>query len=150
MERKERLELLGKISRVALFSGSYWMGEGIDYYGTVDYMNEMPLVFSLSKINVNITIRSITSGISLRCMDILGAGGLLFSNYQPELEEYFVPEREWISFQEEEEMLDKAAFYLRHDELREKIAENGYQKVKREFTYDKALDKMLEIVRKLM
>ena len=150
MERKERLELLGKISRVALFSGSRWMEEGIDYYGTVDYMNEMSLVFSLSKINVNMTIRSITSGIPLRCMDILGAGGLLFSNYQPELEEYFVPEREWISFQEEEEMLDKAAFYLRHDELREKIAENGYQKVKREFNYDKALKKMLEIVRKLM
>ena len=83
-------------------------------------------------------------------MDILGAGGFLFSNYQPELEEYFVPEREWVSFQEEEEMLDKAVFYLQHDELRDRIAENGFQKVKREFTYDKALEKMLGIVRKLM
>ena len=132
-----------------MFSGSHWAGEGIDCYGTVDYMNEMPLVFSLSKININMTIRSITSGIPLRCMDILGAGGFLFSNYQPELEEYFVP-REWVSFQEEEEMLDKAVFYLQHDELRDRIAENGFQKVKREFTYDKALEKMLGIVRKLM
>lgn len=149
MERKERLELLGKIRQVALFSGSHWTGEGINCYGTVDYMNEMPLIFSLSKININMTIRSITSGIPLRCMDILGAGGFLFSNYQPELEEYFVPEREWVSFQEAEEMLDKAAFYLQHDELRNRIAENGYQKVKREFTYDKALGKMLGTVRKL-
>jgi len=47
-------------------------------------------------------------------------------------------------------MLDKAAFYLQHDELRNRIAENGYQKVKREFTYDKALGKMLGTVRKLM
>ncbi|WP_337461966.1 glycosyltransferase [Jutongia sp.] len=150
MERKERLELLAKIRQVALFSGSHWAGEGIDCYGTVDYMNEMPLVFSLSKININMTIRSITSGIPLRCMDILGAGGFLFSNYQPELEEYFVPEREWVSFQEAEEMLDKVVFYLQHDELRDRIAENGFQKVKREFTYDKALEKMLGIVRKLM
>lgn len=150
MERKERLELLGKIRQVALFSGSHWTREGINCYGTVDYMNEMPLVFSLSKININMTIRSITSGIPLRCMDILGAGGFLFSNYQPELEEYFVPEREWVSFQEAEEMLDKAAFYLQHDELRDRIAENGFQKVKREFTYDKALEKMLGTVRKLM
>ena len=47
-------------------------------------------------------------------------------------------------------MLDKAAFYLQHDELRDRIAENGFQKVKREFTYDKALEKMLGTVRKLM
>ena len=150
MERKERLELLGKIRQVALFSGSHWTREGSNCYGTVNYMNEMPLIFSLSKININMTIRSITSGIPLRCMDILGAGGFLFSNYQPELEEYFVPEREWVSFQEAEEMLDKAAFYLQHDELRDRIAENGFQKVKREFTYDKALEKMLGTVRKLM
>ena len=47
-------------------------------------------------------------------------------------------------------MLDKATIYLRHDELQNRIAENGYQKVKREFTYEKALEKMLGIVRGLM
>lgn len=150
MERKERLKLLGRISRVALFSGSSWSEDGIDHYGTVDYRNEMPLVFSLSKINVNMTIRSITSGIPLRCMDIMGAGGFLFSNYQPELEEYFIPDREWVSFQTKEEMKEKAVFYLQNDELREKIAENGYQKVKTDFTYDKALEKIWGIVQKMI
>ena len=35
----------------------------------------MPEVFRKSKINLNITLRSIISGISLRVYDILGAGG---------------------------------------------------------------------------
>ena len=42
----------------------------------------MPLVFQNSKINLNITLRSIKNGIPLRAIDIMGAGGFLLTNYQ--------------------------------------------------------------------
>ena len=49
--------------------------EGIDYRGAVAYMTHMPLVFNNSRINLNMTIRNIRTGIPLRVWDILGAGG---------------------------------------------------------------------------
>lgn len=50
--------------------------------GAVDYYSEMPYVFANSRINLNITLRSIQSGIPLRAMDIMGAGGFLLTNFQ--------------------------------------------------------------------
>ncbi|MDE7017460.1 MAG: DUF3880 domain-containing protein, partial [Lachnospiraceae bacterium] len=60
----------------------------IDYRGSVDYWTQMPKVFYGSKINLNFTIPNIKSGIPLRVWDVLGAGGFLITNYQPELELY--------------------------------------------------------------
>ena len=42
--------------------------------GPIDYYNHMPYIFSQSKINLNITLRSIRSGIPLRAMDIMCEG----------------------------------------------------------------------------
>ena len=53
--------------------------------GSVDYYDMMPYVFKCSDINLNITLRSIKTGIPLRAMDIMGAGGFLMSNYQVDL-----------------------------------------------------------------
>lgn len=39
--------------------------------GPIDFYDNMPYVFKCSKINLNITLRSIKNGIPLRCMDIL-------------------------------------------------------------------------------
>jgi spore maturation protein CgeB len=63
--------------------------EGIDYRGAVAYMTHMPLVFNNSRINLNMTIRNIRTGIPLRVWDILGAGGFLLTNFQVELPDYF-------------------------------------------------------------
>jgi spore maturation protein CgeB len=81
----------------------------------------------------------------------MGAKGVLFSNVQPELEEYFVEGEEWIGFCSQEEMLDKAAFYLEHLELLEQIRNKGYEKVGKQYTYETALDSMFHILgRELM
>lgn len=64
--------------------------------GPIDYYNEMPYVFNNSRINLNITLRSIKSGIPLRAMDICGAGGFLLSNYQADFYDFLL--REKISY----------------------------------------------------
>ncbi len=46
-----------------------------EYIGPVDYYDTMPYIFQHSRINLNITLKSIHSGIPLRCMDIMGSGG---------------------------------------------------------------------------
>lgn len=118
------------------------------FKGYLDYDTEMPLVFRKSKINLNISLRTILSGIPLRCLDIMGAGGFLLSNYQPELAELFEAGVEMVMYDSRADLLDKAKYYLKHDEERIRIAEKGRAKIENEFSYDIIWGKIMEIVGK--
>lgn len=106
----------------------------------------MPKIFKCSKININMTIKTIESGIPLRVFDILGNGGFCITNYQSELLEYFTPDVDLVIYENEEDLLSKIAYYLRNEEERIQIARNGYNKVKSLYTYEKRLEKIIEIV----
>ncbi len=116
----------------------------VENMGTVHYLHEMPLVFRHSKINLNITLRSIKNGIPLRAMDIMGAGGFLLTNYQNDFNHHFTDGEDYASFSSPAEMLDKIEYYLSHDAERQKIAENGWKKVCSGHTYEKRIKEMLE------
>lgn len=146
IERKETLELLAKVVPVTLYSEDRIKKTGIIEQGCVDYVTEMPKVFRLSKINLNITLRCIRSGVPLRVMDILGAGGFCLTNYQPELEELFTIGEDLVVYDGEEDLENKVIYYLEHEQEREKIANQGYQKVKKYHSMQKRIEKILEIV----
>lgn len=120
--------------------------EGVIVHPKVEYATECPKIFHLSKINLNITLRSIESGIPQRVFDIMSVGGFVLSNYQEEMEELFVPDKEIVFFHNMEELVYKVNYYLNHEEERVQIAMNGYQKVKEYFSYPVALKKILKIV----
>ncbi len=115
----------------------------IDYRGSVDYWTQMPKVFYGSRVNLNFTIPNIKSGIPLRVWDVLGAGGFLITNYQPELELYFEPDKDLVVFEGKQDLTQKVSYYLEHEELRKKIAKNGYEKVKLNHSYNQRIDQML-------
>lgn len=112
--------------------------------GTVHYMYEMPLVFQNSKINLNITLRSIKSGIPLRAMDIMGAGGFLLTNYQDDFNRHFTDGEDFVSFCSREDLYAKVMYFLTHEDERTEIAANGCKKVRANHTYEKSLATMLE------
>ena len=136
----------GIIWRLLYTTKPHPLSSKIHSMGPVKYLDEMPCVFRCSKLNLNPTLKSIQSGIPLRALDIMGAGGVLLSNFQPELAEYFEDGQDLILYSSMEEAVDKASYYLQHDELRKILAENGYRKVKEFFTYPDRIQKMLETV----
>ncbi len=111
--------------------------------GPVDYHREMPQVFKNSKINLNITLRSIHTGIPLRVLDILSCGGFVLSNYQEELAEYFKVGEELELFENPDEAAEKIDYYLTHEEERQKIAGQGQQAVWERFDLKQQLKKLL-------
>lgn len=113
----------------------------------VSYMEEMPKVFYCSKINLNITSRSIESGIPQRVFDIMAVGGFVLTNYQKELEEYFEIGKDLEVFHSLEELEQKVEYYLKHEEARVRIAINGYKKVRNHFSYTHC---GAEMIRKIM
>ena len=101
----------------------------------VDYYTQAPYVYKNSKINLNITLRSIGSGIPLRAFDIMGCGGFLMTNYQSDMFEFFEPDKDFVYYIDYDDLLAKVEYYLSHDEEREAIARSGYAKVKKNHTY---------------
>jgi spore maturation protein CgeB len=147
LERREVLKLLSEKYNVNLFSRAAVEDlPRVNNRGCVDYKTEMPLVFHYSKINLNITLRSITSGIPLRALDIMACGGFLLSNYQPELAENFIDGEEIVLYTGMDDLLKKVDYYLKHNEEREKIARAGYEKIKNEFSYQKKLNQLFSLL----
>lgn len=146
IERTLLLELLAENFDFRLYTwDAESVSDNIRRFPQVDFDESMN-IFRSSKINLNITLRSIESGVPLRVFDIMGAGGFVLSNWQPEIPELFEEGREIVTFKTPEEMLEKADYYLRHEEERREIALNGYRKVKKCYTFEHQLQKIISIL----
>ncbi len=100
-------------------------------------------VYYASKINLNLTMRAIESGVPQRVFDIMSVGGCVFSNYQEEAAELFEPGREIVLFRSLEEFTDKAEYYLKHEKERIDIGARGYLKVRDKYNYPNAIRRMI-------
>lgn len=145
MERKRLLTSLGELFPVNLYSGSNTSTLPVHACGRVKTHTEMPFVFHNSKINLNITVKSIRSGIPLRVWDVLGCQGFLISNYQAEIPDFFVPGEDIVLYFSEDELLELCQYYLTNPRQRQEIAQNAYEKVKTLHTYPIRLSQMLEL-----
>lgn len=114
--------------------------------GTADYWNEAPVIFNSSKINLNLSLRSIRSGIPLRVWDILGAGGFCITNFQPELPLFFEDGVNIVWFKSLSELVEKVKYYLQHEDERTEIARKGRELVEKYHSYQDRFDCMAEIV----
>ena len=148
LERTEIITDVGHKHTVNLFTGDKsFKAENVNNRGKVDYYDEMPYIFKNTDINLNITLRSIQRGIPLRCMDIMGCGGFLLTNYQEDFLNFFTPDEDYVFYDGRRDLMEKIDYYLSHDEERERIALNGYMKVKKDHTYRDRLLEILDIVR---
>lgn len=115
-------------------------------HGSVDYYDFAPYVFKNAKINLNISLRSILSGIPLRAFDIMGAGGFLLTNYQEDFLDFFVPGEDFVFYESKADLLDKINYYLKHESDRAQIAENGLRKVSADHTYVHRVNEILSYI----
>ena len=114
--------------------------------GVADYLTETPYIFHDSKINLNITLRSIKSGIPLRCMEIMSCGGFLLTNFQSDFFKHFVAGEDFVYFESNDDMLQKIDYYLTHEKERTSIAESGYQKLLKNHSYDTIFQQIFNII----
>lgn len=118
--------------------------EGIHRYPPVNAMTEQLKVFQSSGINLNVTLRSIESGVPLRVFDILSVGGFVLTDYRKDAEELFREDEEIVMFRTPEEMMDKLAFYTTHETERKRIAKNGHRRARAEYSYERMLEEILQ------
>lgn len=147
-ERIRTLNTLAKYFDVDLYTRSDTSNlKNVHIHGGVKTLTEMPKIFHLSKINLNMTIKPIQTGLPLRIFDIMGCGGFCMTNYQAEIPNLFEIGVDLESYGSMEELIDKCSYYLIHEEERRQIALNGYRKVKEYHGY---LNRMVEMVKKVV
>lgn len=147
VERARTLDFLSGRFRVNLYTRSDASAlPKVNCRGGVSTLTEMPKVFHASRINLNITMRPIETGLSLRIWDILGCGGFLITNYQAEIPAYFEIGKDLETYETVEELAAKIHYYLTHEEERVEIAIHGYETVAKHHTYKIRLTQMLQIL----
>ena len=116
------------------------------FMGTTDPYHTTPLIFQNSRINLNITLKSISSGIPLRCMEIMGSGGFLFTNFQQELIDFFEPEDDFAFFENEDDFINKISYFLSHEKHRQQITSNCLGKMKDFHSFYHRAQTILDII----
>lgn len=145
MEREEILEMLSERYKMYLYTikKTPFLPKIINR-GIAGSKKESAFIFRYSKINLNMTLRSIRSGIPLRAFEIIGSGGFLLTNYQEDYLDCFEPGIDYVYYESYEDLLEKVEYYLSHESERAQIAKNGYEKVKKYHTYKNRVETMLE------
>lgn len=146
-ERYMALALLSNHYSVKMYSTDQDERLGkVECMGYADYYSQMPEVFKSSKVNLNISLKIIQSGIPLRVFDVLGCGGFLLTNFQAEMPEYFTIGEDFAVYESIEDLYAKADFYLRNDSERDRIARHGLETVQKYYTFRQQLEKIFKMI----
>ena len=147
IERIHTLNTLAQHFSVDLYTRSDTSSlQNVNIHGGVKTLSEMPKIFHLSKINLNMTIKPIQTGLPLRIFDIMGCGGFLMTNYQAELTDLFEIGTDLEAYDSMEELVEKCAFYLEHEDVRAMIARTGYEQMQKYHTYQHRITEMIKMV----
>ena len=119
----------------------------ISVHGGVNTLTEMPDVFRASKINLNLTNRTIRCGLPQRIWDLAGCRAFLLTDKTDALSGLLDDGTDVKTFSSYDELPDLCRYYLEHDDEREEIAVRGFETVNRSHT---VLLRALEIVKTIL
>ncbi len=113
-------------------------------HGPVNPYDGAPYVFQKARINLNLTLRSITTGIPFRSFEVMASRGFLLTNYQADFDDCYTAFEDYAYFDSKEDLLSKIDYYLSHEKERAEIAENGYRTTLNNHTYEHRIEAIIE------
>lgn len=98
--------------------------------------------------DLNINSRKIpASSLNNRTFNIAGVAGFqIVDNTRKELEKFFVPEKEIVTFNDTHDLAQKINYYLQTSDLRKKIGLNAYHRTIRNHSFNDRMAKVLKTV----
>jgi spore maturation protein CgeB len=83
---------------------------------------------------------------NMRLYESTGVGTLLLTDERVDLGELFEPGREVVTYATSDELVERALYYLRHDDERAQIAQHGQERTLREHTYESRMAQLADIL----
>jgi spore maturation protein CgeB len=132
-----------KITTIPLIIGKL----GRSYGGKFIWGEEYAKVCRLSKIFLAFdSMPYIKKSMSARMYTAVGCGAFYMCQHVEGIEDVLIPDKEIVTFHDENEMIDKIGFYLKREDLRRKISQAGQEKVLKNHTYEIRIRQLIRIV----
>lgn len=107
-----------------------------------DYFNH----FREVAININLVNGNAETGLNMRHYEITAAGGFMLCYEQPELASHFEVGKECVSFNSEQDLLDKIQYYIQHPNERTAIALAGQRRTLSRHLHSHRLATLLDML----
>lgn len=98
--------------------------------------------FCQSKIVFNISIKD---DVNMRTFEALSTKSFLLTSWVPGLDELFKDGVHLVTYKTLDEAVEKAKYYIAHDEEREKIAQAGFEEVRAKHTFKHRAEEILKV-----
>jgi spore maturation protein CgeB len=106
--------------------------------------DRIPDIMQNSVISLNFSNAKGENQIKARTFEVPGAGGFLLTEHAGGLERYYTAGKEVDVFRNKKEMMDKIEYYLANDDVRDTIARAGFERTRKENTYETRMQTLLE------
>lgn len=107
-------------------------------------MEEIPRIMRESVISLNFANSKGMNQIKARTFEVPGSGGFLLSEHAPGIERFYQPDSEVAIFRGFDDLMSKIRYYLSHAEERDALADAGYQRTAREYSYTRRMQTVIE------
>ncbi len=109
------------------------------------FFEAMSMRFVKAKLGFNISIKN---DLNMRVFEVLSTGTALLTNRNVEgIDEFFEDGVDYFGYEGKEEMVEVAEHALENANLRKKVADSGYYKVRSDHTYLIRMRRILEVMR---
>ena len=102
----------------------------------------------LRKISLNISAALKGDAVQIKGRDFEapGCGCALLTEASAQIQDYYVPGEEIITYTDADDAVRKAHYYLAHEEELKRVAEKGYQRVLAEHTMEKRIKDIIALI----
>jgi hypothetical protein len=110
---------------------------------------EVPILFAQSKVVLGVgTIGHCSNFYALKLRDFDGpmSGSCYLTHDNPELSLLYDVGKEIVTYRTVDECIEKVKYYLEHESEREEIARAGYERAKRDHTWDKRFHSVFSLL----
>jgi spore maturation protein CgeB len=140
-DRLKRIEHLRSLGLEVSCFGHGWPSGSVK-------AEDIPKIYRDSVISLNFANSKGVNQIKARTFEVPGAGGFLLTEGAPGLDKYYTPDKEVAVFDGLKDLVEKAKYYLSHPEERDAIAKSGFDRTKREHTYDLRMKEVIDFALK--
>lgn len=113
----------------------------------LDYYDELPLFYPLSKINFNCTSRQMVGAVNQRVFDVPACGGCLITDYREQMEDLFDLDSEAAIYYSVDEIPHLIEEHLTDHTKRIALANNARKRILANHTYEIRLTSLIETMR---
>lgn len=139
------LDKLGK-NEVDLYNQNLVLKDPVPLSELANANSSFALTLSFTAANSTGVLKHPVDIVNLRNFEIPMSGGLQFCRYSDEIASYFEPDKEIVLFHDDDEMIEKARFYLAEEnrELRMKMKIAARKRAEKDHTWYKRFSVLFE------